>query len=641
MAKPITTQQRNRDEIQYRQFHFDKRSIDEENRTVELSFSSEETVVPRWWGNEVLGHEEGECDLTRLSEMGVLLFAHGRDPIRGLLPIGSVQKAWIDAIAKKGRAVVKFDEDPESDLIFQKVRSGTLKSVSCGYRVYEWLDIEPGHSNRGFVGPTSIAVKWEPIEISIEPVPADINVGVGRTLPGEQDNDERAEENSDEEGSQMTEEEKRRLEEEQRRAAEEAARTAREAEQQRTLSITEMCRSFEMDPADFIRNGTSLEEAQRTILARLAEQRKPVPTANTQMGQDEKDKFRAAAIDGLCMRAGLTVEKPSPGATELRGATLLELARECLERATGEKVRIYDKMELARAATTGSSDFPLLLSNVANKSLMDAYQAAPTTFQEWTKKGSLSDFKIATRINLSEADELLPISELGEYKHAQITEAGETVQLGTYGRRWTLSRQMIINDDLNGLTDLPAKYGASARRMINRMVYAILTSNPNLSDNVALFHATHKNLATAAAALSVESLGRARAAMKKHTNIKGKEKLNISPAFLLVPTDLETAAEQLISSIVDPSANNATPNPFANKLKVISDAELDTSETHWFLAAAPGMVNTVEVSYLNGQEQPYVEFRNGFEVDGVEYKIRLDVGVKALDYRGLYKNPGA
>lgn len=343
--------------------------------------------------------------------------------------------------------------------------------------------------------------------------------------------------------------------------------------------------------------------------------------------------------DALMMRAGLAVDKPAAGFECFRGAKLLDLARECIERATGKRMGYVDEEQLVRAAITGTSDFPLILSNVVNKSVAQAWEGAGTTFQVWTRKGNVVDFKPASRVALSEADELLPMGEHGEFQHAEVTERGYTVQVGTFGRAFSMTRKALINDDLDILSTIPAKYSAAARRMINRMAYAVIVNNDNLPDNVPLFHENHGNLAATGGAPSVLTLAAARAAMRRHKNIRGQESLNIVPRYIIVPPELETSTEQLVGSIVDPTKYNSTPNPFANKLAVVSDAELADPKA-WYLAADPSMVDTVEVTYLNGKDTPTIESAVVFDTLGIRWRIYIDFGVRALDHRGLYKNAG-
>ena len=140
-----------------------------------LSFSSEEPYE-RWWGTEILEHKQDSIDLTRLNTIGCLLYNHNRDKV-----IGKINKAWIEN--DRGMAEVEFDTDEESEVIFQKVSSGTLKGVSVGYIVDEWEEVETNKTSTDsrFIGPCSIATRWSPYEISIVSVPADPTVGVGRS----------------------------------------------------------------------------------------------------------------------------------------------------------------------------------------------------------------------------------------------------------------------------------------------------------------------------------------------------------------------------------------------------------------------------------------------------------------------------
>lgn len=607
-----------------------------DERTFTLSFSSEEPYE-RFFGTEILSHSTGAVNLSRLNEIGTLLFNHDIDQ-----PIGRIVSAELDEGGRRCVATVRFDEDAASEVIYQKVKSGSLKGVSVRYRVTNWEEVEKGATSQDGIhqGPCSIAAKWEPMEISIVSVPADPTVGVGRS-----DDPKETGESED----MMDEKEKETMQEDTAtRGAtqtpttpEEKTADIRENEAQRGMmeeraritEITAMCRNFDIDPDEYIKDGATIEAARAALLERLAASHCPISVKVT---EDEGDKFRAAAMDGLAIRAGIDVEKPAAGAQHYRGKSLMRLAAECLEREGVSGVRHMQDEELLRAAMTGSGAFPGILSNVAHKSMAQSYQTAPTTFQFWTSKGSNADFKEATRYRLSEADELVKMTETGEFKHAEVTEASAKTAVATYGRAFSITRQAMINDDLGALSTIPMLYGVAARRGINKLVYDILTSNPKI-EGTTLFHADHGNLA--AGEISVKSLGDAKAMMARQKNIRGKEFLNVSPAFLLVPPELEVTAVQLISSVVDPTKANATPNPFANKLTVVADPEL-TNAKEWYLAAAPGVLPSIEVTYLNGKEQPTMESHISFDTLGIKWRIYHDVGVNLIDYRGLLKSTG-
>ena len=172
------SQQPKKSEKMTREFTAEFREVEDKERTYILSFSSE-LPYNRWWGPEILDHSDGAVDLTRLNEIGVLLFNHDRNKI-----MGKINRAWIED--NRGKAEVVFDADEESEMIYQKVKSGTLKGTSVGYQVEDWEEVMPNKQSADgkYAGPCSIARKWAPYEISIVSVPADPSVGVGRSAEG-------------------------------------------------------------------------------------------------------------------------------------------------------------------------------------------------------------------------------------------------------------------------------------------------------------------------------------------------------------------------------------------------------------------------------------------------------------------------
>lgn len=163
-------------------FDMQARADGEDSNVFELSFSSEEPYM-RYFGNEILDHSNGACDLSRLNEIGVVLFNHNRDKV-----IGKIENAWIEN--ERGKARVKFDSDDEAKTIMEKVANGTLKGVSVGYVIDNYEVVEKGKTSTDgrFEGPCYIARKWTPLEISIVSIPADSTVGVGRSFEEETKN---------------------------------------------------------------------------------------------------------------------------------------------------------------------------------------------------------------------------------------------------------------------------------------------------------------------------------------------------------------------------------------------------------------------------------------------------------------------
>ena len=183
--------------------------------------------------------------------------------------------------------------------------------------------------------------------------------------------------------------------------------------------------------------------------------------------------------------------------------------------------------------------------------------------------------------------------------------------------------------------------GRAAARTVGDLVFSILTSNPTMSDGVALFHASHNNLAGSGTAITAASVGAGRTAMRLQKD--GKAVLNIRPSYLIVPAAQEDTARVLMTSETDPSKTNSrVPNPVRSAAEVIVDARLDAASTlSWYLAADPNVFDTIEVGYLDGIAAPFLDQQDGWTIDGVEYKVRIDAAAAPLEFRTLYKNPGA
>ncbi|HLA35376.1 MAG TPA: ClpP-like prohead protease/major capsid protein fusion protein [Rhodocyclaceae bacterium] len=350
--------------------------------------------------------------------------------------------------------------------------------------------------------------------------------------------------------------------------------------------------------------------------------------------------FKAAAADTLLMRAGVQVPDPSPACRDLKRHNVLMMAESILS-LQGRSTRDMSRSEVIKAALS-TSDFPALLADTAGKALRLGYESEPGTHSIWTAEREVPDFKKQTLLSLSEAPGLLEVVEHGEYKSGSFGEGAESFTVKTYGRVLEITRQMLVNDDTSAFTQLPSAFGAASRRLEADMVYERLTGSQTMNDGKVLFHADHGNLANTGSALSIDSLGAARAAMRKQKGISGVGHIDPQPRYLIVPVALETKAEQLISSIVVPSAATNATVAWIQKLQVVADPRLDAvSETAWYLAASPAQIDTIVRAYLAGQPRPYYEEREEFIRDVFGIKCRLDFGVGVIDWRGLYRNPGA
>ncbi len=381
----------------------------------------------------------------------------------------------------------------------------------------------------------------------------------------------------------------------------------------------------------------SVEKAREQLLNTIAQQQNPEPSNKDNAhiyagnGNIVGDSVRASVM----ARAGYQdYEKDNA----YNSMTLRELARASLtERGVG--VATYNPMQMIGMAFTHStSDFGNILLDVANKAILLGWEENDETFEKWTKKGQLSDFKTAHRVGLGAFPSLRQVREGAEYKYVTLDDKGETIALATYGELFSISRQAIINDDMNMLTDVPKKLGEAAKATIGDLVYAVLVDNEKMSDKKALFSTDHKNMITGG--MDVETISAGRTAMRQQK--EGERTLNIRPAFMLVPTTLETQAIQVVKSgsVKGADVNANIINPVRDLAEIIAEPRLDEASTKdWYMASRQGS-DTIEVAYLNGIDVPYIDQLEGFTSDGVTTKVRIDAGVAPVDYRGLLKVTG-
>lgn len=607
-------------------------NFNSENRTARLSFASETPVKDYWYGKEILRVTE-ESLVTERFKAGVMpvLFNHDRDKVIARVDNITVENgvAYAD---------VTFDNDDFAESIRAKVESGSLRGVSVGYEIINYSIIERDQTSAdGIEGPALIADKWEAFEISIVSIPADASVGVGRSrLYNPQAFREEEEIKEPEQPAEEGEEEKA-MNEQEKQALEQQAR---EAENLRQRSIRAMCDKHNIEEKEMRAMlddaNCTIEVANKRALEILAERYKPTSSAiEVDVTVIDQAKKREAMVDGLLMRHGVHVENPAEGAEAYRGKRFVDIARIVLEDMGERGLDSLDDRELIRRALTTTDALSVISDNIAKKAMSNGYVAAGTTYKAWTQVGTNSDFKVAKRYRLYDAMAPVLIPEGGEFTYGELKDEGVGVQLATHGKALTFTREMMINDDLSVLTKVVPMMRASMERYKNHLAYKALVAANNYSTR-------NGNLGTPAA-LSVESLGEAKKLMRMQ-KLGDNTLLNITPGFLIVPAALETKAEQLLRSTVDPNAAiSGVYNPANNAgLQLVVDATLDAvgDDKAYYLVANKGQVDTVEVSYLNGRQDPYIETAVLFDHLGVSIRMYHDFSINVLDTRGLVKNAG-
>jgi len=604
------------------------------NTVLALSFSSETPYTRSSWFDEpwveILGHKSSEVDLSRLNSGAPVLANHDRGAAAATSPmaaIGVVDKAWIEDGV--GRAEIRLSRRPEIAGLLQDIADGIVRNVSVGYQINERTLLR-SHSD----APDEYRVtSWTPMEISLVDLPADATIGIGRSqnfevvqLPDSGDTQRKESTMDNKEQDQLN--------------LDVIRREATAAERARVTEINEAVRGLRLDQSfadELIAKDTSADEARRLAIAKAAERSndtiKP-PMGHIETLVDEVETRRAGVEEALLHRYNPAQHKLSDNGKRFSGLSLIEIGRELLTQR-GVDIRGMSRDQIATRAMLTTGDFPYILANVANKTLRQAYEAAPQTFKPFTRMVTAPDFKTIARTALGDSPTLEKVNEHGEYKYGSVSEAREAYSIASYGKIVALTRQTLINDDLSAFTRLPEMFGRAAADLESDTVWGIITANAALADSIALFHASHGNLPTGAA-ISVAQLGVCRAAMRVQTGLDGR-KINVTPRYLLVPAALETIAQQFTSQAYAASASSSI-NPFAGALQVLAEPRLDTaSTTAWYMAADPAQIDTIEYAYLEGNQGVYLETKDGWEIDGVEFKARLDFGAKAIDFRGLVK----
>lgn len=393
-----------------------------------------------------------------------------------------------------------------------------------------------------------------------------------------------------------------------------------------------------------IDRGASEGEARAAALDRLRHQRPvraPVAATITAVGlHDDPTQFRALAGEALYATRTNPGHRLSEPARAFAGMTSLDLARECLRRAGMATTAVSPSETITRALNT-TSDFPAIFADTANRTLRAAYARAPSVMKKLARQSTAKDFRAKTRLQAADMARLERVSEAGEYRYSTFVEGKESYSIGTYGTIVRLSRQMLVNDDVGAFTDLSGKLGEAAAEFEDQFLVDLLVSNaglgPTLDDGQTVFHADHGNVGASTLPLNAAALSAARLAMRRQTGINGRP-IAVTPKYLLVPPELETTAEIQLATIHPTSS--ADVNPFGGKLEILVEPRL-TDTVRWYIAADPSATEGLEYSYLQGEEGPQTDSRAGFDVDGVEVKVRLDFGAAFLDWRGWYTDEAA
>lgn len=668
------------------------KTLDRDARTFEVVWTTGAKVRrDSFWDGvyyEELGLKKSEVRMERLKNGAPFLDNHGFTEARGVKQtLGVIDSAKLVS-GKEGTAVVRLSKRAEADGILDDIADGILRHVSVGYDIHKFEKVS---EEDGI--PTFRATDWEPIEISLVPAGADdlamvrsaSSRGALREVPidglgddpdggdpdggdpdeggDDPDNNSIPNKRSNKGAKAVTDEERKKI-----------AAEAKKLEKERQTGIRAVVKKLRLKDelaTEWIESDKTLEEV-RSLAIDAAAEKDADPAAQIRSSNSNievgDDLTRTARVEGITnallhrfrpkterMRlAGKDVEIKAHELSEqgkpYAFRSLSEIARMIIEEngmstAGMSKTRVIEKVMSLRAAH-GISDFPEILANTVNRTLRDGYIQAPQTWQPFTREVFEPDFKEISRTNLGDAPELLEVAENGEVERGTMSEGAEKYRLAEFARIVAITRKIIINDDLNAFTRIPERMGRRAADLESDLVWNIMKANANLADGFALFSAQHSNLSTAAAAPDETGLNEARAAMRRQVGLDGAE-IAIIPRWLYVPPAHETAAEKLVATITPASAGNVNPfspsgrTPLQLGVEPRMETGVNGSLTAWFVLADLGQVDMIELARLEGTDGPQTQSREGFDVHGTEIKIMHDIGAKAIEHRGMFKNAGA
>ena len=599
---------------------FEPTSYDPDDNSIEVVWTTGAAVMRFDWYDgeyytEVLRTDASSVRLGRLNAGAPFLDAH-QDGRCGAV-IGSVVPGSARMADGKGVARIRLADTPDVADTVAKIKAGHIRNISVGYHVFAWDRVEQAGQH-----PTMTATDWEPTEISAVPVPADAGSQI-RSEPTMPDTTT-------------------------------APTTERNDTRPRTVTmarVSEACRGLtdadarelmvrhEATPltADELLSEVTVRYAARHDAPSIDNSRTASAYSGGQRGSVEALRTRMAGA----VRARLSGSTPPEESREFMGATVIDMVRGLLM-ARGERVQYLSPAAVyERHGSMTTSDMPLLLQAPVSGYLNDLYAAEPPALQTLARARTTRDFRPMTSVNLTGDNSLPYIAENGEYTYAAFGEGGQQYKVNTFGKIFSVSRQMIINDNLGVYTQMGAQFVRRASHKRADILAAILNSNLPIYDlasktSTPLFDASRGNLAAVGGELNIENLTAARLAMRTQKDSSGAV-LGIRPRYLVVGPELETKAEQVLAVINAASIGDV--NPFGGKLDLLVEPRLIGRA--WYLFADPASYPVLEFATLEGVEDVFTDTRIGWNVDGIETKVRIDYGASAVDGLGAYKNPGA
>lgn len=705
---PVRKRKPQQTEFSCRSMELRSSTFNADTRTVEAVLTTE-TPVPMWdRARREVVPEILTMDGMKSPAKVPFLNAHSRLSVEDV--IGSVSN--IQRENEQAVGTIRFAADAEGALA--KVRDGHITDVSVGYENQYVTYVPAGKSHvigsREYVGPANVVTSWKLKEVSLVPIGADelaklrgynpdqLEKGfemdeklraflVQQGMPNDL-TDEAAQEWATKNLAKPVPQPQRDEAAEEARQHQAFIKALEEVEKKRKLEqaafraeVDTLCKMA--DCQDYARELYDLEDITKVREAILKRKAEGSPDIRIVPGPASVDKFRDLAGTALTLRALRSsggrqatidrlfpVEKRAKGWEEFANAGLLDIARDCLE-VDGLRTRGLTREQIAIAAlgfpsqiglrygdpayhVTGS--FANLTADAINKSMMVGYTEFPATWLGPMRQGSsVPDFKTINRYRIGAVANLPVWPDNQNPQKGSFADAKESYAVEARSMELSFSYRLIINDDMDALSRLPQQMGQAASRTVNAVAWAQITSNPTMSDSVALFSTatgarkranTTSGAATPTVA-TIQTMTNQMMQMRGENTPEGNESddiLALEPRYIVGPSALRTTIENLLNSVADPASTNAGSANVVrdrNLIKVIEPLLDANSATAWYLFADPGQIDTVEVTFLQGQESPVVRSFEDPRNLAMNYTVLQTFAAKAMNHRGIIRHAGA
>lgn len=635
-------------------------SYNKDARTFDVTFVTERAVSTYHWDigryNEILSCDPKSIRMERANQGLPVFDCHY--PRNAMVQLGKAEN--IKFKDGQGSATIRLGARADEALC-SDIENGIISGISCGYNVYSLQQegvIKPGSEET----PTYRAIDWEPMEISFAPVQAD----PGSRIRSQETDPLHTLTITNNNSKKMAKETETVEETREQKTPETPAATptvevdvakirqeATDANKARLDAILKSTRAAKLDDSkaiEYFNSAETLDNIRQAIIEEFVKAQPKAPDGNHSVttGKEGIEKKREAAEQAVLNRIdskAFPLDKVE-GSRDFRGLSVHEIAKEFIAERGGN-VRLLSKEAIAEAIFSGkremaTGDFPLLLENVMNKALRGEYQYAQEFWNLIAKETSVSDFKAKSLYQVDSTNGMREMAENDEIQYGKLTEAKQTIKVKSFGEGLKFTRRAFINDDLSALATIPSKFVLDWNTTQGDLVWAMLTTGTDgvvMDDGLKLFHTTHGNkMSGGTSALADAGLTNALIAFKAQTGIDGKRRIRVSPKYLIVSPDLEVTARKLLFTSLTPHSTSDV-NVWAGAFTLIVEPRLTGNV--WYLAADPNAIDGLYYAYLNGNAGLRSSRIDNFNTDSIDFAVRGEFGVAAIDYRGWQKNVGA